>query len=145
METVDITIIGAGVVGLSVASELGKEGRDIFLLEKNRSWGQETSSRNSEVIHAGIYYQPGSVKATACVEGREMLYKLCRSNNIPFKKIGKLIVASEETELASLQELYTKATIRIWLPVEVGPSSPDRRLSWGWLVEKHNARPGDGD
>ncbi len=73
----DITIIGAGVVGLAVAEELSRHFKGILLLEKNESHGQETSSRNSEVIHAGIYYPEGSLKASLCVEGRKLLYEAC--------------------------------------------------------------------
>lgn len=109
MESVDITIIGAGVIGLAVASEIGREDRSVFVLEKNDSWGQETSSRNSEVIHAGIYYQPGSLKAISCIEGRDRLYALSKENRIPFKKTGKVIVAIEEKELTSLEGLRQKA------------------------------------
>lgn len=83
MEKVDITIVGAGVIGLAVAAELSKVYQDIFIIEKNSSFGQEASSRNSEVIHAGIYYPPDSLKAKTCVEGNRLLYELCRENNTP--------------------------------------------------------------
>jgi len=106
MESVDIAIIGAGVIGLAVSSEIGQAGRSVFVLEKNSSWGQETSSRNSEVIHAGIYYQPGSLKAISCIKGRERLYSLCKENDIGFKKCGKLIVAVDESELEYIETLY---------------------------------------
>lgn len=109
MDKVDIVIIGAGVIGLSIASEVGETGRSVFLLEKNNSWGQETSSRNSEVIHAGIYYPQGSLKAKACVYGRNMLYALCEKERIPFKKTGKLIIAACEAEREALNEVYNKA------------------------------------
>ncbi len=109
MDTVDVTIIGAGVIGLSIASEIGRKDRAVLVLEKNNSWGQEASSRNSEVIHAGIYYQPGSLKAISCVEGRRMLYELCEKNAIPIKKTGKIIVAIEQSEIDFLKELYEKA------------------------------------
>jgi L-2-hydroxyglutarate oxidase LhgO len=109
METVDITIIGAGVIGLSIASEIAGADKDIFILEKNDSWGQETSSRNSEVIHAGIYYDKDSLKAISCVEGREMLYSLCKENDISFKKTGKLIVAQNKDEIEYLEDLQKKA------------------------------------
>ncbi|MCK4859578.1 MAG: NAD(P)/FAD-dependent oxidoreductase [Candidatus Omnitrophica bacterium] len=109
MDTVDITIIGAGVIGLSIASEITKTDRTVLVLEKNNSWGQEASSRNSEVIHAGIYYQAGSLKAISCVEGREMLYELCKQNAIPAQKTGKIIVAVEHSEIDILKELYEKA------------------------------------
>ena len=108
METVNIVIIGAGVVGLAIAEELSKKYKEIVVLEKHNSFGQETSSRNSEVIHAGIYYPKDTLKAKLCVEGRALLYGICQKYNIPFKKIGKLIVASEEDEIPPLEELFKK-------------------------------------
>ncbi len=91
MEKTDITIIGAGVVGLAVASELAGNSFNILLVEKNHSFGQETSSRNSEVIHAGIYYPKNSLKAQTCIEGKELLYGFCVKNKVSHKKIGKLM------------------------------------------------------
>lgn len=109
MEKVDITIIGAGVIGLSVASQVASKGKDVFILEKNHSWGQETSSRNSEVIHAGIYYLPGSLKAKVCYEGRRLLYSLCPQYGIRIKKTGKMIVAIDDSEIKKLEELKETA------------------------------------
>lgn len=108
-EKVDIAIIGAGVIGLAVAAEISaqKPGRSIIMLERNEQFGQETSSRNSEVIHAGIYYPTGSLKARLCVEGKELLYRFCEKWAIPHKRCGKLIVANtpeEEESLAALME-----------------------------------------
>ena len=105
----NITIIGAGVVGLAIAEELSRHYKEILLLEKNESQGQETSSRNSEVIHAGIYYPEGSLKASLCVEGRKLLYEACEKRGIPYKRIGKLIVATNPDEEESLQGLQAKA------------------------------------
>ena len=107
MEKVDILIIGAGVVGLAIAKELGGRGKEIVLVEKNDSFGQETSSRNSEVIHGGMYYPAGTLKAKLCVEGREMLCDLCKNNNIPYKKTGKLIVATEKDEIPALENIFS--------------------------------------
>jgi L-2-hydroxyglutarate oxidase LhgO len=107
----DITIIGAGVVGLAIAEELSRHYKEILLLEKNESQGQETSSRNSEVIHAGIYYPEGSLKASLCVEGRKLLYEACENRGIPYKRIGKLIVATNPDEEESLQALLGKAQL----------------------------------
>lgn len=107
MEEVDLTVIGAGVVGLAVASELANESRSLYILEKNDGFGQETSSRNSEVIHAGIYYSKDSLKAKTCVEGNFLLYNICKRNNIPHKKTGKLIVATD-SEIAKIEELKKK-------------------------------------
>jgi L-2-hydroxyglutarate oxidase LhgO len=100
------TIIGAGVVGLAVAAELSDTQKGIVLLERNPAFGRETSSRNSEVIHAGIYYASGSRKARFCVEGNRLLYRLCEQRRIPHRRCGKLIVATEKDEegiLATIQ------------------------------------------
>jgi len=104
MEEVEITIIGAGVVGLAIAAEVAKD-RDVYVLEKNETFGQETSSRTSEVIHAGIYYPPGSLKAKLSVAGNAMLYELCEEYGIGYQKLGKLIVATEEGEIKELERL----------------------------------------
>lgn len=106
----DITIIGAGVIGLAIASALANNQQNIYILEKNESHGMGISSRNSEVIHAGIYSPPGSLKAKLCVEGREMLYQICTKKNIPHMKIGKMIIATTEKEMVSLEQLYHNAT-----------------------------------
>ncbi len=105
----DITTIGAGVVGLAIAEELSKQFRGILLLDKNESHGQETSSRNSEVIHAGIYYPEGSLKASLCIEGRKLLYETCETRGIPYRRTGKLIVATSPDEEEALQTLQGKA------------------------------------
>ena len=109
MEKVNITIIGAGVVGLAIAAELSKKHQDIVLVEKEDSFGQGTSSRNSEIIHAGIYYVKDSLKAKLCVEGKNLLYDFCRANKIPHARTGKIIVATEENEIVQLQELEQRA------------------------------------
>jgi L-2-hydroxyglutarate oxidase LhgO len=96
-------------VGLAVAEELSRHFSGILLLEKKESHGQETSSRNSEVIHAGIYYPDGSLKASLCVEGRKLLYEACEKRDIPHKRIGKLIVATHSDEEEALQVLQGKA------------------------------------
>ncbi|MBU1122710.1 MAG: NAD(P)/FAD-dependent oxidoreductase [Candidatus Omnitrophota bacterium] len=109
MEKVTTTIIGAGVIGLAVGRELAKSfDKDIFIVERNYAFGQETSSRNSEVIHAGIYYPSSSLKAKTCTEGRWMLYEFCQDNNINHKKIGKLIVTLNDNEIADLEKLLQK-------------------------------------
>ncbi len=106
---VNITIIGAGVVGLAIARELSQHFDNIFVIEKNTTFGQETSSRNSEVVHAGIYYPKNSLKATLCVEGKQLLYNYCEQKQIPHKKIGKLIVATNPEEEAQLISLFQHA------------------------------------
>ena len=108
MEEVAITVIGAGVIGLAIAHELSCRYQDIFVIEKNSTFGQETSSRNSEVIHAGIYYPKGSLKERLCIEGRQLLYEFCLQHAIPHKKIGKLIVALNSNELRELEALYKR-------------------------------------
>lgn len=109
MEEIQITIIGAGIVGLAIAAELAKD-KQVYLLDKNETFGQETSSRTSEVIHAGIYYPPGSLKAKLCVEGNALLYELCERYGIGYKKLGKLIVATDEEEAEELGKLRQNAT-----------------------------------
>lgn len=105
MET-DIVIIGAGVVGLAIAYELSKNlKQEIIILEKNESFGMETSSRNSEVIHGGMYYPLGSLKAKLCVDGRKLIYDFCEKYNVAFKKIGKYIIASSENEVVRMREI----------------------------------------
>ena len=103
MDHFDIVIIGAGVVGLAIAEILSERYQNIVVIEKNEGYGQETSSRNSEVIHAGIYYPPGSLKASLCREGNHLLYDACEKKNIPHRRIGKLIVATNATEEGLLQ------------------------------------------
>jgi L-2-hydroxyglutarate oxidase LhgO len=103
---VEIAIIGAGVVGLAIAAEISENGRDIFVFEKNRSFGLETSSRNSEVIHSGIYYPENSLKAKLCVEGRTLIYELCQKHNIPHQRLGKMTIAIEDQEIKELEKLY---------------------------------------
>jgi L-2-hydroxyglutarate oxidase LhgO len=103
---IGVAIIGAGVIGLATARELAQGEKGVFVFEKNRTFGLETSSRNSEVIHAGIYYPEGSLKAKFCVEGKNLLYKLCNKHNIACKKSGKIIVATDESEINWLHELH---------------------------------------
>ena len=105
MENIKITVVGAGVVGLACAAELSKVFTDIAVIEKNNSFGQEASSRNSEVIHAGIYYPQNSLKTKLCVEGKELLYAYCQKNHIGYKRLGKLIVAINPADIGPLEEL----------------------------------------
>lgn len=105
MEKVDITIVGAGAVGLAIAAELEGEGREIIIVERHDGFGREASSRNSEVIHAGIYYPAGSLKAGLCVKGRELLYRFCDRHGIRFKKTGKMIIAVTPEQTAALEKL----------------------------------------
>jgi len=109
MDRVDTVIIGAGVVGLSVAAHTAREDRSVLLVERHESFGQETSSRNSEVIHASIYYPQDSLKGRLCIEGNELMYPLCERHGIPCKNTGKLIVAVTEEEAARLPDLLETA------------------------------------
>ncbi len=104
-----ITVIGAGVVGLATTEKLSEIHRDVFLIEKNLTFGQETSSRNSEVIHAGIYYPEGTLKALLCVEGKALLYDYCTRFDIPHKKCGKLIVATTQEEISQIESIRNTA------------------------------------
>ena len=105
----DITIIGAGVIGLAIGERLSGNFSNLFIIEKHPTFGQETSSRNSEVIHAGIYYPQGSLKATLCVEGKVLLYDYCRKHDIPFNNCGKLIVATTPEEVKVIEGIRETA------------------------------------
>ena len=102
---IDVAIIGAGVIGLATAREIAQGKKEVFVFEKNHTFGLETSSRNSEVIHSGIYYPEDSLKAKLCLEGKNLLYELCRKHNIAHKKCGKIIVAADEGQVTWLEEL----------------------------------------
>jgi L-2-hydroxyglutarate oxidase LhgO len=104
-----ITIIGAGVVGLAIAERISEHHTDVFLIEKHNTFGQETSSRNSEVIHAGIYYTKDSLKAKLCIEGKRLLYDYCRKYDIPFNNCGKLIVATSQEEISVIEGIRQTA------------------------------------
>ncbi len=105
MEKAKIVIIGAGIIGLAVAAELSSSNDSVYVFEKNRRTGLETSSHNSGVIHSGIHYPKGSLKAELCVKGNSMIYELCKDYGIPFKKLGKLTVAVGDDEIRELERL----------------------------------------
>ena len=109
MEQVDCVVVGAGVVGLAVAREMALQGRETILLEREDSFGTISSARNSEVIHAGIYYPKDSLKAKLCVEGNRLLYEYCRSHQVGTQAYGKLIVAADANQLDDLQAILYKA------------------------------------
>jgi L-2-hydroxyglutarate oxidase LhgO len=114
MHSVDVVVVGAGVIGLAIARSISLKpsfaGKDVFILEAENAIGTGTSSRNSEVIHAGIYYPFGSLKAKLCVDGRHLLYSYLDCKSLPYRKCGKLIVATSESQLAQLIELQNKGS-----------------------------------
>lgn len=105
----DVVVIGAGVVGLAVAAQLVGEGREVVVLEQGDHFGEGISSRNSEVIHAGLYYPTESLKARLCVEGRERLYSYCNARGIGHRRLGKWIVASQPDQVAALERIARQA------------------------------------
>lgn len=109
MDKVDCVVIGAGVVGLAVARALALQGREVVILEAENAFGTITSARNSEVIHAGIYYPAGSLKAELCVRGKAMLYDYCASHHVAHRRCGKLIVATSEAQVATLDGIRARA------------------------------------
>jgi len=109
LNDVDCIVIGAGVIGLAAAGALARGGRDVIMLESERHFGMHTSSRNSEVIHAGIHYEPNSLKARLCVAGRALLYRYCEERGIPHRRCGKFTVATADTQLAALEKIESNA------------------------------------
>ena len=105
MEKVNILIIGAGVIGLAIAEALSEDFKDVVVVEKEETFGRHTSSRNSEVIHSGIYYPQNSLKSELCVRGVELIYDFCENKGIPYQKCGKLIVATNENEIPELYKI----------------------------------------
>lgn len=108
-DQLDCIVIGAGVVGLAIGRSLALAGRDVVVLEAEPEIGMHTSSRNSEVIHAGLYYPDNSLKARLCVSGKQMLYDYCKLRHVPCQRLGKLIVASGEEEVGRLQKIEAQA------------------------------------
>src|SRR5256884_1564994 len=109
MDEVECVVVGAGVIGLAATRALALAGIEVLVLERAYTIGFETSSRNSEVIHGGLYYPVGSVKARSCVAGRQRLYGYCREHGIPHAQIGKLIVATSEAETSGLDRIASTA------------------------------------
>jgi len=135
----DAVVIGAGVVGLAIARALAQRGLECFILEKNDHIGMETSSRNSEVIHAGIYYPQGSLKARLCVQGRDLLYDFCQSHGVGHKRLGKLIVAThagQEAQLAAIVKAASDNGVHDLKPLskaEIAMLEPDLLTTQGLL------------
>ena len=109
MDSVETVVIGAGVVGLAVARALALAGHEVMVIEREAAIGQGVSSRNSEVVHGGLYYATGSLKAQLCVRGKEMLYAYCTERGLPIERCGKLIVATDESQLAKLEKIEAQA------------------------------------
>ncbi|MGE0056199.1 MAG: NAD(P)/FAD-dependent oxidoreductase [Hyphomicrobium sp.] len=136
---IETAIIGGGVVGLAIAVACAKKGQETYVFERNGDVGQETSSRSSEVIHAGIYYPQGSLKANACVAGRIRLYEFAAENSVPAEKVGKLIVATTESEIATLKKFQAAARangvddLRWLTAAEVNALEPEVRCVAGLL------------
>jgi len=109
VESVDVIVIGSGVVGLAIAAKMSQTQKNVIVIDKNSGFGEETSSRNSEVIHAGIYYPKNSLKANLCILGKQSLYQYCKARHVPFKQVGKLIVAQNTLEETHLEHIKQKA------------------------------------
>jgi L-2-hydroxyglutarate oxidase LhgO len=124
----EVVVAGAGVLGLAAAAALARAGRSVVVLERHDGFGREITSRNSEVIHAGIYYPPGSWKARLCVAGRTRLYERCRERGIPHRRLGKLIVASDAGEVAQLERLRSTGTENGAPGLEILDAGAVRRL-----------------
>jgi L-2-hydroxyglutarate oxidase LhgO len=126
-------VVGAGVVGLACAAALAREGWGVVVIDAEPTYGRGTSSRNSEVVHAGIYYEPGSLKAELCVEGRDRLYRYAAERDVPHRRCGKLIVATEPDDLPRLEALAERARVNgvttlEWLePADVTALEPSVR------------------
>src|SRR6185436_15648183 len=109
MEQIDVAVIGAGEVGLASALAIANRGRSVCILEREARPGLGTSTHNSQVIHAGIYYPKDSLKALHCLNGAHLLYEFCAQHNIPYRRSGKLIVAQDEHEVMALEGLMARA------------------------------------
>src|SRR6201990_1425468 len=128
MDKVECVVIGAGVIGLAIARRLAQAGREVIILEAAEGIGTVTSSRNSEVIHAGIYYKAGSLMARMCVRGKHLLYDYCRDHGIPHRNCGKLIVATTPAETTRLQSIKAHAEANGVLDMKVLSGEAARAL-----------------
>ena len=135
METVHTLIIGAGVVGLAIAERLSRKQKDVIVVERHDGFGRETSSRNSEVIHCGMYYREDLLKTRLCVRGNPLMYELCGRQGIPFLKTGKIVVATDDEEEATVQRIFAQGRkngvpgLRLATRGEVGAWEPQVRCT----------------
>ncbi|HJU19476.1 MAG TPA: NAD(P)/FAD-dependent oxidoreductase [Stellaceae bacterium] len=128
MDEIECVVIGAGVIGLAAARALALAGRSVLILDRAPTIGFETSSRNSEVIHGGLYYPEGSLKARSCVAGRHRLYAYCREHGVPHARLGKLIVATDQAEIGGLERIAAAARANGVLDLEWLDAASVRRL-----------------
>jgi glycerol-3-phosphate dehydrogenase len=130
MDEVNILIIGGGIVGCAIAAELSKQWQDVFVVECFPRVGMATSTRNSGVIHSGIYYSPGSLKACHCLQGNSLTFDFCEKHNVPYRRTGKLVVAAETHEQPALEALYKRGQengvegLRLIGPAEIHAREP---------------------
>jgi L-2-hydroxyglutarate oxidase LhgO len=128
LSDLDCIVIGAGVIGLAVARALARDGRSVAILETERQFGMHTSSRNSEVIHAGIHYPPGSLKASLCVTGRDLLYRYCSRRGIEHRRCGKFTVATNTAQIDALQTIAATARANGVMDLELIDADYARRM-----------------
>lgn len=144
MEKAKIVVIGAGIVGLALAARLSEKNEDVYLLEKNKKFGQETSGHNSGVIHSGIHYPPKSLKAELCVRGNRMIYDICEKFAVPHKKLGKLTVAIEDEEIDELERLMRQGVANGVEDLKMMEKEEVKRLEPKVEVEKALFSPSTG-
>lgn len=144
MESANIVIIGAGVVGLAVAAKVSENNEGVYVFEKNSRYGQETSGHNSAVIHSGIHYPKNSLKAKLCVKGNVIIYELCEKYRIPFKKLGKMTAAIDEEEVIELDKLMKQGTDNGVEGLEFLTGEDVRKLEPNVEVEKALLTPTTG-
>ena len=131
----DVVVVGAGVVGLAVARALARAGREVLVLEREDGFGRQTTTRSSEVIHAGFYYPPGSLKAAACVRGKALLYEFCARHGVAHRRLGKLVVASASEQWPELEALARRGAahgvddLELWEADRVARSEPALRTA----------------
>lgn len=143
-ERVDVVVIGAGVVGLAVSRALAEAGREVVIVERHGAIGTETSSRNSEVIHAGLPYRPGGLRARLAVKGRDALYRFCVARGVAFARCGKLVIANGEDEVARIRGLVENAEKNGVGDLRVVPQKEARRLEPGLRCDAAILSPSSG-